>query len=131
MLAWPALGRFPVSIDLALAQELALIREASKPEVRLQRRKRAADLLVSLRAQVLRTDGRPDATGRTYEYRVRVNDAYRTAGYETDEIERESAALRHHVSTAARAYFTDLDEYGVLPYDRNESIRRKREATRV
>lgn len=113
--------------DDRLRDALYRLRWADDNGLRLWRRKQAADLLVSLRAQILRpSDGRPDATGQTHEYRMRVSEAFREAGYSREEATREQAALRHHVSTAARAYFTDIEEYGVLPYDRNEYKRNER-----
>ena len=118
--------------DEALTVALRDIRLVGDAGLRLHYRKRAADALVRLRAQITRRDGRVDATGRTHEYRMRVRDAYEVAGYSRTEAKSEAAALRHHVSTAARAYFPELsDEYGLLPYDRNTYVRNKREAMKA
>lgn len=91
-----------------------------------------AEAIISLREHFLTPEGRPDWTGRTWQYRAALRELYAQAGYSPAERSATQNTVRYHVGNLMRQRLSaaELRAAGVTapsPKDRM-AARRQRQA---
>lgn len=122
-----ALSAVPLDELLALAVKAA--RKSSEEGRGSPARKELGMLLVALRARSVDSDGRPDFSGKSREYRDRLTDVYSRAGIYNDERTRVSAASRQAAGDILREILPleDLADYGLKKSGPSERVRAARQ----
>lgn len=94
-----------------------------------------AEAIISLREHFLTPEGRPDWTGRTWQYRAALRELYAQAGYSPTERSATQNTVRYHVGNLMRQRLSaaELEAAGIsAPSPRQrQAARRKRAAALV
>jgi hypothetical protein len=97
-----------------------------------ENRRRLGEAILAFRATFTNKHGRPDVTGKTYEYREAYNDAREQANAYGDHWDKLFHAVRHYTGDGARNFIRDMaggndakyaelcHEYGLKPNTANQ-----------